>query len=438
MALIQTSEELTAFRERLHGERFVAVDTEFMREKTYWPQLCLVQVAGAEEARCIDPLAPGIDLEPLKDLMRDTGTLKVFHAARQDLEIFHQMLGELPRPLFDTQVAAMVCGFGEQVGYETLASKLAKARIDKTMRFTDWSRRPLSQKHLSYALSDVTHLRVVYEKLAAMLAANGRAGWLDEEMAALTDASSYETDPEDAWRRLKVRGRSQRVLAAVIELAAWREREAQARDLPRQRVMRDEAVLDIAVQNPETVETLSQVRSMSRGQAEGRYGREILESLERARARPLDSLPRPPMREDLPQGLGPIIDLLKVLLKMKCEAAGVAQKLVASSADLERIAADDRAAVPALEGWRRELFGEAALALKHGRLALAVSEDGRHVETLAVEVSDDSDDSDNSDHTDDSRAGTGTTGDGPDVGGDAAGERAGGVSVAIPVADADP
>ncbi|WP_299437433.1 ribonuclease D [uncultured Rhodospira sp.] len=389
MPLIQTTEDLAAFRDRLRGEQFIAVDTEFMREKTYWPQLCLVQVAGSDEACCIDPLAPDLDLEPLKDLMRDTSVLKVFHAARQDLEIFHQMLGELPRPLFDTQVAAMVCGFGEQVGYETLASKLAKARIDKTMRFTDWSRRPLSQKHLTYALSDVTHLRVVYEKLAAMLVKNGRAGWLDQEMEVLTNPSSYETDPREAWRRLKVRGKSQRFLALVIELAAWREREAQARDLPRQRVLRDEALLDIAAQNPETVDALAQVRSMSRGQAEGRHGREILESLERGRARPVSDLPKPPLREDLPQGLGPIIDLLKVLLKMKCEAAGVAQKLVASSADLERIAADDEADVPALDGWRRELFGAAALDLKHGRLALAVSEDGRRVETLDVEVADD-------------------------------------------------
>jgi ribonuclease D len=389
MSLIQTSEDLAAFRERLRGERFIAVDTEFMREKTYWPQLCLVQIAGSEEAVCIDPLADDLDLEPLKDLMRDTSVLKVFHAARQDLEIFHQMLGELPRPLFDTQIAAMVCGFGEQVGYETLAGKLAKARVDKTMRFTDWARRPLSQKHLTYALSDVTHLRVVYEKLAAMLTANGRAGWLDQEMQALTNPASYETDPKQAWRRMKLRGKSQRFLAAVIELAAWREREAQARDLPRQRVLRDEALLDIAAQNPETVETLAQVRSMSRGQAEGRHGREILDALDRGRARPVADLPKPPVREDLPHGLGPIIDLLKVLLKMKCEASGVAQKLVASSADLERIAADDEADVPALDGWRRELFGDAALALKHGRLALAVSEDGRRVETLDVEVADD-------------------------------------------------
>ncbi len=386
MTLIQTSADLAAFRDRLRGERFVAVDTEFMREKTYWPQLCLVQVAGSAEARCIDPLAPDIDLAPLKDLMRDTSVLKVFHAARQDLEIFHQMLGELPRPLFDTQIAAMVCGFGDQVGYETLASKLAKARIDKTMRFTDWARRPLSDKHLSYALSDVTHLRVVHEKLAETLARNGRSHWLDQEMALLTNPAAYETDPDEAWRRLKVRGKSPRYLAAVIALSAWREREAQGRDLPRQRVLRDEALLDIAAQNPDSVDALAQVRSMSRSHAEGRHGREILEALAHARQRAPESLPRLPAREDTPQGLGPIVDLLKVLLKMKCETAGVAQKLVASSADLERIAADDEADVPALDGWRRELFGGDALALKRGRLALAVSEDGRRVESLTVEV----------------------------------------------------
>jgi len=385
MALIQTTEDLAAFRERLRDERFVTVDTEFMREKTYWPLLCLVQVAGSEEAHCIDPLAESMDLAPLMDLMADRSVLKVFHAARQDLEIFYRLMGELPQPIFDTQVAAMVCGFGDQVSYETLATRLAKARIDKAMRFTDWARRPLSDKHLSYALSDVTHLRIVYQKLADKLKATGRAGWLDQEMSALTDPSVYDTDPADAWRRLKIRGKSRRFLAAVIELAAWREHEAQEKDMPRQRVVRDETLLDIAAQDPSTAEALAQVRSMSRGQADGRHGREILEALERARARKPEDLPRTPDREDTPQGLGPVVDLLKVLLKMKCEDAGVALKLVASSADLERIAADDSAAVPALEGWRRELFGNDALALKHGRLALALSEDGRRVETLPVE-----------------------------------------------------
>ncbi|MBB4267886.1 ribonuclease D [Roseospira visakhapatnamensis] len=392
MSLIQSTDDLAAFRERLRGDPVVTVDTEFMREKTYWPLLCLVQVAGADEACCIDPLAPGIDLGPLMDLMRDRSVLKVFHAARQDLEIFHRLMGELPQPIFDTQVAAMVCGFGDQVSYEILASRLAKARIDKTMRFTDWARRPLSDKHLAYALSDVTHLREVYRKLADKLAQTGRAHWLDQEMAALTNPAVYETDPADAWRRLKIRGKSRRFLAAVIELAAWREREAQDKDLPRQRVVRDETLLDIAAQDPDSVDTLAQVRSMSRSHAEGRHGREILEALGVARARNVEDLPRAPDREDTPQGLGPIVDLLKVLLKMKCEDAGVAQKLVASSADLERIAAHDTAAVPALEGWRRELFGDDALALKHGRLALALSEDGRHVETLPVEHADLDDD----------------------------------------------
>lgn len=388
MALIQSTEQLAVFCEGLRGDRFVTVDTEFMREKTYWPLLCLVQVAGADEARCIDPLAEGIDLTPLMDLMRDRSVLKVFHAARQDLEIFHRHMGELPRPIFDTQVAAMVCGFGDQVSYETLATRLAKARIDKSMRFTDWSRRPLSDKHLAYALSDVTHLREVYRKLVDKLSSTGRAHWLDQEMSALTDPAVYETDPADAWRRLKVRGKSRRFLAAVIELAAWREREAQEKDLPRQRVVRDETILDIAAQDPDSVDTLAQVRSMSRGHAEGRHGREILEALDRARTRKPEDLPKTPERDDTPQGLGPVVDLLKVLLKMKCEDSGVAQKLVASSADLERIAADDAAAVPALEGWRRELFGADALALKHGRLALALSEDGKRVETLPVEHAD--------------------------------------------------
>ncbi len=385
--LITDTADLDAFCRRLKGAEFVTVDTEFMREKTYWPQLCLVQVGGPDEARAIDPLAEGIDLTPLFDLMRDTSSLKVFHAARQDLEIFYNLMGDFPTPLFDTQVAAMVCGFGDSVGYETLATKLAKAHIDKSMRFTDWARRPLTDKQIRYALSDVTHLRVVYEKLARRLERDNRAHWLNEEMAILTNPDVYRVDPENAWKRLKTRTKTPRFLGVVKELAAWREIEAQTKDIPRQRVLRDETLLEIAAHAPQTVDALERTRGFSKGQAEGRVGKAILEAVERGRALPEDALPKPPERRDVPQGIGPITDLLKVLLKMRCEENDVAQKLVANADDLEQIAMDDEAPVAALRGWRKELFGDDALDLKHGRLALCLSRDGRRVE--AVELEDD-------------------------------------------------
>jgi len=383
--LITDTAALDAFCSRLRGASFITVDTEFMREKTYWPQLCLVQVGGPEEARAIDPLAPDIDLAPLFDLMRDTSILKVFHAARQDLEIFYNLMGGFPEPLFDTQVAAMVCGFGDSVGYETLATKLAKAHIDKSMRFTDWARRPLTDKQIRYALSDVTHLRVVYEKLARRLERDNRAHWLNEEMAILTNPDVYRVDPENAWKRLKTRTKTPRFLGIVQELAAWREIEAQTKDIPRQRVLRDETLLEIAAHAPQTAEALERTRGFSKGQAEGRIGKAILEAVERGRGLSEDQLPQPPARRDIPPGIGPITDLLKVLLKMRCEENDVAQKLVANADDLELIAMDDDAPVAALKGWRRELFGADALHLKHGRLALCLSKDGKRVEAVELE-----------------------------------------------------
>lgn len=386
--LITTTDALAAFCSRMAGAAFITVDTEFMREKTFWPQLCLVQVGGPTEACAIDPLAEGIDLQPLFELMRDEKILKVFHAARQDLEIFYNMMGDFPRPLFDTQVAAMVCGFGDSVGYETLATKLAKAHIDKSMRFTDWARRPLTDKQIRYALSDVTHLRVVYEKLNRRLEKNSRAHWLNEEMTLLTTPSNYRVDPNEAWRRLKTRTKTPRFLAIVKELAAWREIEAQTRDIPRQRVLRDEMLLEIAAHAPTTVDALERTRGFTKGQAEGKMGKAILDAVERGKQIPESDLPIPPERKDLPQGIGPITDLLKVLLKMRCEENDVAQKLVANSDDLEQIALDDQADILALKGWRHEIFGKDALDLKHGRLALALSKDGRHVEAVELEDED--------------------------------------------------
>jgi ribonuclease D len=383
--MIADTQELTAFCARLSSAPYITVDTEFMREKTYYPQLCLVQVAGPDEAHAIDPLAPGMDLAPLFELLANPKVLKVFHAARQDVEIFLHLAGAVPTPLFDTQVAAMVCGFGDSVGYETLASQLAKARIDKSMRFTDWSLRPLTEKQVQYALADVTHLRVAYEKLLRKLEKNGRLEWLSGEMAELSNPGTYRTNPEDAWRRLKPRSSSPKFLAVLKELAAWREREAQERDIPRQRMLRDETLMEIAAHHPATTAELGRTRGLGKGLVEGRMGVALLDAVKRGLELPEDQIPKPPERVELPRGLGPVVDLLKVLLKMKCDEHGVAQKLVANTADIESIAADDDADVPALHGWRRELFGEDALALKHGRLGLGFCTDGRRLRLAPLE-----------------------------------------------------
>lgn len=384
MALISDTKTLADFCRRLAGTEFVTVDTEFMREKTYWARLCLIQVAGTTESQAIDALAEGISLKPLFTLLRDKKTLKVFHAARQDLEIFyHLMGGSLPEPVFDTQVAAMVCGFGESVGYETLVSKLTRARIDKASRFTDWSLRPLSERQVKYALEDVTHLRDVYEKLRAKLVANGHAAWLEEEMATLTNPQTYALQPDQAYRRIKTRSSNARFLAVLREVAAWREREAQRLDLPRNRVLRDEALIEIAHHTPSTAEELTRTRGLGHKFAESERGAELLAAVKRGVAVPDDQCPQPAPRSDLPRGLGPVVDLMKVLLKMKCEQFEVAQKLVASSDEVERIAAfGDEADVPALKGWRRQVFGEDALKLRDGKVGLAA--DRRGLRTVAL------------------------------------------------------
>jgi len=368
--LISDSDALAQFCARQKGTEFVAVDTEFMRERTYWPILCVVQVAGPEEAVAIDALAPGIDLTPLLALMADPETLKVFHAARQDLEIFFQLSGQVPHPIFDTQVAAMVCGFGDAASYETLVKRLARASLDKASRFTDWAHRPLTTRQIEYALADVVHLRTVYERLQEVLGKNGRAGWFAEEMADLVDPALYRGEPSEAWRRFRLRGRADRRMLGVLRaVAAWREAAAQQRDLPRGRIMRDEAILEIATHAPKSIEALARTRSLGRGVAEGKLGREILDAVAQGLADP-DPPPAIPAKAEAPPGIGPLIELLRVLLKQRCEDFQVAQKLVASADDLEAIAADDNAAVRALHGWRREVFGADALALKHGELAL--------------------------------------------------------------------
>jgi len=373
MTLIADSAELAAFCKRQATAEFITVDTEFMRDSTYWPKLCLAQVGGPQEAAAIDTLAPDIDLAPLLELMKNPKVLKVFHSARQDLEIFFLLMDALPEPIFDSQVAAMVCGFGDSVGYDKLVRKLTGKHIDKSKRFTDWSRRPLKQGQIDYALSDVVHLRPVYEKLRRQVENRARTAWLDEEMAVLNSPDTYRLEPETAWRRLKTRSASPRYLALLRALAAWREAEAQRRDVPRNRVLRDEQLFDIAAHHPATAEELSHTRGFSQEAARGRIGQAILAALEEGLAVPEADCPVPPPQRDQPAGLGPLVDLLKVLLKLQCERHDVAQKLVASVADLERIAADDDAEVRALTGWRREVFGKEALALKQGRLALGMA-----------------------------------------------------------------
>ena len=379
MSLITTTEALGAFCTELRGEPFVTVDTEFMRDRTYYAKLCLVQLGGSARAAAVDPLADGISLEPLLELFADPTVLKVFHAARQDVEIFVHMTGRAPQPLFDTQIAAMVCGYGEEVAYDTLVAQIAKARLDKSSRFTDWSRRPLSEAQLRYALGDVIHLRTICEVLAAELEREGRTSWVEEEFRVLTDPALHRVEPEDAWKRLKVRSRDPRFLAIVQELAAWREREAQRRDLPRNRVLRDDHVLEVAASKPKTAQD---VGALPRVSLDNRSAQAVVEAIGRALERPLAECPHLPEPKRMPRGIGPIVELLRVLLRLKAEEHGVAQRLLATTGDLEEIAQDDAAEVPALRGWRCAVFGAAALDLKHGRLGLAVK--GGHVRLLEM------------------------------------------------------
>ncbi len=369
MNLINTTADLTAACARFAAHPFVTIDTEFLRDSTYYPKLCLLQMASPDEGVLVDPLADGLDLAPFFALMADERIMKVFHAARQDLEIVWNLGRMLPTPLFDTQIAAMVCGYGDSVGYEQLANDLAKARIDKSSRFTDWSRRPLSEAQLSYALSDVTHLRDIYLALKADLEATGRTEWLVEEMAVLNHPGTYETQPREAWLRLKGRVRKPREVAILMELAAWRESEAQTKDVPRGRVLKDDALMDIVQRAPREPEALSELRSLPRGFERSRSGADVLAAVERALSIDHKTLPRMD-REHSRGGNGAVLDLMKVLLKAVSDAERVAPKIIATMDDLDAIANDDNADVPALKGWRRTLFGDKALALKSGQLSL--------------------------------------------------------------------
>jgi ribonuclease D len=377
MQPITTTDKLADACTRMARHPFVTVDTEFLRESTYYPRLCVAQMASPDEALVIDALAEGIDLAPFFALMAEEKVLKVFHAARQDIEICWHEANVIPNPLVDTQVAAMVLGYGDAISYDQLVQRITGDSLDKSNRFTDWTRRPLSDAQLAYAISDVTHLRDVYLKLSADLDKRGRTEWMREEMKVLTSPDTYRFEPEHAWERLKTRVRKPRELAVLIEVAAWRELEAQERDVPRGRVLKDDVIGDIAIQAPTTIERLASLRSLPRGFERSRWGEAIVEAVKRGLARepktlpPLDR-PKPPLNGQA------TVELLKVLLRMTAERHGVAAKVIATVDDLDRIAADDNADVPALSGWRRELFGEKALALKRGRLSLAI-EKGRVV-----------------------------------------------------------
>ena len=375
MEPITTTSALAEACARLARHPYVTIDTEFLRESTFFPILCVAQMASSDEAVVIDALAEGISLQPFYDLMANEAVLKVFHAARQDIEIVWHRAGLIPHPIFDTQVAAMVLGYGDSISYDQLVQRITGDALDKSHRFTDWSRRPLTEAQIVYAVSDVTHLRDVYLKLSADLAKRGRTDWVMHEMDVLTSPSTYRLEPEKAWERLKTRVRKPRELAVLIEVAAWREREAQTRDVPRGRVLKDEVIGDIAVHAPTTPEKLAHLRSIPKGFERSKWGVDILAAVARGLERDPKTLPRIERNQPAPNGAA-TVELLKVLLRMTSERHGVAAKVIATVDDLDRIAGDDEADVPALKGWRRDLFGEKALALKHGKLALAV-EKGR-------------------------------------------------------------
>ena len=369
--LLTTTPALVAAIDAIRSADFIAIDTEFMRESTYYPQLCLIQICAGSHAFCIDPLAEGMDLSPLFALMQDKNITKVFHAGRQDLEIFVQLTGDVPCPVYDTQIAAMVCGLGDQVGYDKLVYHYKNLQIDKSSRFTNWSQRPLSDRQLSYALDDVIHLAEIYPRIIADLTANGRDKWVQSELESLADISLYQTDPATAYKRIKARNSKPAQLNRLAQLASWREKEAQRRDVPRGRILRDDTLIDLAGSNPKTRADLKKIRGFPGGE-NGKFGPAVIEVLKKANAMAEDAWP---LKERLPQRDKPpvaIIEMLRVLLKHVTESHNVAPRLIASADDLEKLALSDTADIPAMKGWRREIFGDTALALKAGKLGLTV------------------------------------------------------------------
>jgi ribonuclease D len=382
MTPITTTAELAAFCDKIKGQPFVAVDTEFMRETTYWPMLCLILAAAPTAEATIDPMAEDLDLEPFLEILRDEKILKVFHAARQDVEIFNN-LQAMPKPLFDTQVAGMAAGFGEQIAYDALVRQMLKIELDKSSRFTDWARRPLTDNQLTYALADVTHLAKLYPMLRERLEKEGRLGWVTDEMADLTDPANYDVEPDNAWKRLRPRRHTAKYLAVYRAVAAWRERTAQLRDQPRGRILKDEAIDEIATQSPTDADGLDRLRSVPKGFSGSRFGPDLVAAIREALRDPEAYAPViEKVRQQASPAAGAVVELLKVLLKARAEESGVASKLIATVSDLEQIANDDEADVGALKGWRREAFGEDALKLKRGELALVL--DGARVRVVEV------------------------------------------------------
>ncbi|WOC15045.1 ribonuclease D [Pseudochrobactrum sp. MP213Fo] len=371
MELITTTQGLEEAVSQLSRSTFVTVDTEFIRETTFWPELCLIQMASPDATALVDALAPGIDLSSFFKLMADTNIVKVFHAARQDIEIVFHLGGLIPEPVFDTQVAAMVCGFGDAISYDQLVSKITGVQLDKSSRFTDWRRRPLSEKQLDYALADVTHLRDVYLHLQESLNKEGRNDWVREEIRILTARETYDVHPDDAWKRLKIRLRKPSELAVMQKVAAWRERAARERNVPRGRVIKDDTIQEIAQQQPRDAEALARLRTIPKGWERSSHANGLVETINEALSMPKEDMPRLPKQYNAPEGTGAASDVLKLLLKIITEDHGVAPKVVASSDDIDQIAAKGNAAdVPALKGWRRELFGEKALQMLEGKIVI--------------------------------------------------------------------
>lgn len=371
--IITDQRKLEEFCTALKKGPFLTIDTEFLRDKTYYPRLCLIQMAGPGiDAAAVDPLAPGLDLAPVHGLLADENIVKVFHAARQDLEIFYNLTGNIPHPLFDTQVAAMVCGYGDQVGYHALVDKICGHNLDKGAQFTDWSRRPLSKRQLDYALDDVTHLRDIYLHLSRELEREGRTSWVRQEMDILTSPATYQNPPREAWRRIKIKTNRPKVLSVLREIAAWREEEAQRRDVPRNRVLRDEVLADIAIHEPQGTDDLGKIRGIGADMARGKMGQALLLAIKRGLETPKNQMPEIVRKNGMPSEYTPALEMLKMLLRICAAEAGVAAKLIANSEDLEALAMEKNPDIPALKGWRREVFGNQALALKDGKLSLSL------------------------------------------------------------------
>lgn len=372
MTILTTTTEVASFCKRAADEPYITIDTEFIRETTYWSQLCLIQVGLKNEAVAIDPLAQGIDLAPFFELLQNPKITKVFHAGRQDIEIFYHMTGQIPTPLFDTQIAGMVCGFGESIAYDALVQRYLKISIDKSSRYTHWGQRPLTDKQLAYALGDVIHLRVIYERLLEKITATDRLHWVEDEVRILEDPETYTVDPYAVWQKIRVRSPKPRMLAILRELAAWREITAQKRNVPRMRVMRDEVMLDLAASTPQSPKDVSRMRGVPKNFGDTSEGKTVIELIQKALDLPLEDCPPAPQKDSLPQGASALIEMLRLLLKISSDKYGVAPKLIATTKDLEDIAAAESPTTPAVEGWRYEVFGKAALELKEGKVALGL------------------------------------------------------------------